>query len=71
MMRLYRRNEVLFAIAWIIVYAVVCGYLRGLGDDSPAMTAGLAAICAGAALFIGKNGLLQKFGLVSWSDNSR
>lgn len=71
MMGLYRKNEVLFAIAWIVVYVVVCGNLRSLGDDSAAMTVGLAAICAGAALFVWRNGLSEKYGLTSWSTNSR
>ena len=71
MMGLYRKNEVLFAVAWIVLYVVVCGNLRSLGDDSPAMMVGLAAICAGLALFIWKNGLSEKYGLASWSENSR
>ena len=50
---------------------VVCGYLRGLGDDSPAMTAGLALVCTPAVLFIVKNGLSQKYGLAGWSGGSR
>ena len=71
MMRLYRKNEVLFAIVWIVLYVVVCGNLRSLGDDSPAMTVGLAAICTGLALFVWKGGLAEKYGLAGWSENSR
>lgn len=71
MMGLYRKNEVLFAVVWIVLYVVVCGNLRSLGDDSPAMTVGLAAICAGVALFIWKNGLSKKYGLAGWADDSR
>lgn len=70
-MKLYQKNEVLFAVAWIVVYVVVCGSLRSLGDDSPAMTVGLAAICLCVALFIGKNGLSKKYGLDGWSKNSK
>ena len=71
MMGLYSKSEVLFAVAWIVVYVVVCGSLRSLGDDSPAMTVGLVAICAGLALFVWKNGLSEKYGLSGWSENSR
>ena len=71
MMNLYRKNPVLFAVMWIVIYVVVMGNLRSLGDDSPAVLAGLAVICAGLALFIWKNGLSEKHGLASWSENSR
>jgi len=71
MMKLYRKNEVLFAVLWIVVYVVVCGNLRSLGDDSPYMTIGLAAISAAMLLFVARNGLVEKYGLARWVKNSR
>ena len=71
MMQFYRKNEVLFAVAWIVVYVVVAGNLRGLGDDSPAMMGGLLAIAAGLAWFVGAHSLAEQFGLTSWAKNPR
>lgn len=71
MMQLYRKNETLFAIAWIVVYVVVAGNLRSLGDDSSAMTAGLLAITAGLVWFVCRNGLVEHYGLTGWSERSR
>ena len=44
MMKLYKKNELLFAILSIVVYVVVCGTLRNMGDDSPYMAIGLILI---------------------------
>ena len=71
MLKLYRNNEVLFAVAWIVVYVIVCGSLRSLGDDSPAMTAGLLGISLAAALFVRRNGLADKYGLDGWAKDPR
>lgn len=71
MMSLYRKNETLFAILWIVIYVVVCGNLRAGGDDSPLMTIGLAAIVGAALLFVTKNGLVEHYGLTRWPENSR
>ena len=38
MIKLYRKNELMFAIGCIVVYVVVCGNLRAPGDDNPYMT---------------------------------
>ena len=71
MLGLYRKNETLFAILWIVLYVVVCGNLRNLGDDSPYMTFGLAVIAATLLWFVARNGLLEKYGLTSWPKNQK
>ena len=69
MMSFYRKNETLFAILWIVVYVVVFGNLRGMGDDYPLTTVGLAVITGAALLFVAKNGLAERYGLTSWAEN--
>lgn len=71
MKRFYENNELLFAIFWIVVYCVVSIPIRGsLGDESPAMLVGLAAIAAGLFLFVKKVGLEKKYGLVKWNGHA-
>ena len=71
MMGLYRKNETLFAVLLIVVYVVVGGTLRNIGDDSPAMVVGLAVIAFGLLAFVARNGLGQKYGLTRWTNNAR
>ena len=71
MKKLYEKNEVLFAVFWIVVYTVAMGNLRNLGDDSPYMMAGLIVISVLMFLFIRKNGLMEKYGLSAWAGNNR
>ena len=71
MIRLYRKNELAFAIACIVGYVVIFGNLRNLGDDSPAMTLGLLIISIVLFLFVRKNGLMEKYGLDRWAKNSK
>lgn len=67
MKKFYEKNELLFAILWIVVYCVVSIPIRGnLGDESPAMLAGLAVIAAGILAFVKKYGLEARYGLVKW-----
>ncbi len=68
MKKLYEKNELTFAILWIVVYCMATIPVRGeLGDESPVMTAVLAIIAAGIALFVGKNRLGEKYGLKKWN----
>ncbi|MCM1330882.1 MAG: CPBP family intramembrane metalloprotease [Ruminococcus sp.] len=67
MKKLYEKNELWFAILWIIVYCVVTIPIRGeLGDGSPVMFIALAVIAAGILFFVKKNKLEEKYGLVKW-----
>ena len=53
MRKFYEKNELWFAIAWIVLYCAVSIPIRGsLGDESPAMLAGLALIAAGLLAFL-------------------
>ena len=72
MMKLYRKNEVLFAVLWIVAYCALTIPIRGeLGDESPLMTAALAALAVGITLFVKMNHLEEKYGLTCWPSNAR
>lgn len=71
-MKLYKKNEILFAVAWIIVYCLATIPIRGeLGDESIWMLAALAAIAAGITIFVKKNHLEEKYGLTGWPKNAK
>lgn len=71
MKRLYEKDKTLFAVACIVVYVLVCGNLRNLGDDSPAMMAGLAVLSAVLFRFVRGNGLMEWCGMNRWAKESR
>lgn len=72
MKKLYEKNELLFAILWIVVYCVVSIPIRGsFGDESIAMLVGLAAVAAGIFAFIKKLHLEEKYGLRKWRSNAK
>lgn len=67
MKKLYEKNELLFAILWIVAYCVIAGTVRGnLGDESPVMTAVLAVFSIGIFVFVKMNGLMERYGLCKW-----
>lgn len=67
MKKLYEKNELWFALLWVIVYCVVCGTIRGsYGIESIAMLLVLAAFAAGILAFVKKYHLEEKYGLVKW-----
>ena len=71
-MKLYKKNEILFAVLWIVVYCLLTIPIRGeLGDDSPWMLVSLLAIAMGIALFVKKNHLEEKYGLTGWPKNTK
>lgn len=72
MKKLYEKSEIWFAVAWIIVYVVVMGNLRGnFGDES--LYSMLAALVMAVVLtvFIVRNRLTERFGLVLWTDSRK
>ena len=72
MKRFYEKNELWFAIAWIVVYCFVSIPIRGsFGDESAAMLAGLAVIAAGLLAFVKTSHLEEKYGLVKWQGRAR
>ena len=72
MKKLYEKNELLFAIGWIVVYCAVSVPIRGaLGDESAAMAAALAVIAAGILSFIKRYRLEARYGLVKWAGSAR
>lgn len=67
MKKLYEKSEIWFAVMWIIIYVVICGNLRNLGDDSPYMMLGLIVISVLMFAFVKANHLEEKYGLNHWS----
>jgi len=67
MNKLYRRSELLFALAWIILYvvgtSVMDGLSEGMGVRSCLTFPFHAALCAGAYLWMRRNDLPAKYGL--------
>lgn len=72
MKKFYEKNELWFAIAWIVVYCGVSVPIRGAyGDESAAMLAGLAVIAAGLLAFVKTAHLEEKYGLIKWRGHAR
>ena len=72
MKKLYEKNEIWFAVLWIVVYCVATIPIRGeLGDESGWMLLALAAIAAGATWFVLRHGLAGKYGLTGWAKDPR
>ena len=72
MRKLYEKNEVLFAVVWILVYCFVMAPIKGsFGWDSIWMLLALLLIAAGITVFVGKNRLEKKVGLSGWPRNTR
>ena len=72
MRKLYEKDEIWFAVLWILVYCFALNPIRGnLGDDSIWMTIVLLVIAALATVFIKKNRLEKKYGLTGWPQNTK
>lgn len=72
MIKLYKKNELLFAILWILAYCFITGPIRGnFGDGSPLMLAVLAVIAAGIFAFTKINHLENKYGLCKWQGKAK
>lgn len=62
--KLYEKNEIWFAVAWILIYVLVTGNLRdNFGDESPMTLLGLAVILMLLLVFVYRNHLSEKYGL--------
>ena len=72
MRKIYEKNEIGFAILWILVYCFTTIPIRGnLGDESIWMTIVLFVIAVGATVFVKKNHLEKKYGLTGWPQNTK
>lgn len=72
MKKFYEKNELWFAITWIVVYCGVSVPIRrAYGDESAAMLAGLAVIAAGLLAFVKTAHLEEKYGLIKWRGHAR
>ena len=64
MKKLYDKNEILFAVLWIVGYCMILAPIRqNCGDESIPMLLVLAAIAAGSTAFILRHHLGEKYGL--------
>ena len=64
MRRLYEKNEVLFAVLWIVAYCVVMAPIKGkLGYGSFWWLAAMLVFAAGILMFVKANHLEEKYGL--------
>ena len=71
MKKLYEKNELLFAILWIVAYVVIAGTVRGnFGDESVIMTAVLAVFAVGIFAFVKLSHLEERYGLCKWMDKA-
>ena len=67
MNKLYRKNQVLFAVLWIAAYCLIITPIRGqMGDDSLVMLAALAVFACVITMFVRANQLSGIFGIDHW-----
>ena len=72
MRKFYEKNEVLFAVGWILVYCLVMMPVRGeSGDESVWTLLALAGIAAGITIFVKLHHLEEKYGLAGWPKNTK
>lgn len=65
MKKFYEKSELWFSITWIIIYVAIMGNLRNnFGDESIFSLLGVLIIAAILTIFILKNNLKEKYGLV-------
>lgn len=72
MKKWYEKNELRFALIWILIYCFVSLPLRSaLGDTHPLLSLWFAVFAGVLLLFMKQNGLLAKYGLVKWQGPAR
>ena len=72
MKKLYEKNELLFALCWILIYCLGIGTIRAyFGDESLWMFLGLALFVTAILTFIFRNHLEEKYGLCRWPEDSK
>ncbi len=68
MLRLYKKSELWFALAWIIIYVTGASVADSLSDiiglQKSVTLIFLGILCTVALLWLNKNGLLKKYGLI-------
>ena len=67
MRKFYEKNEVLFAVIWILAYCFVVAPIKGnFGYSSVWMLLALLAFAAGITAFVKAYHLEKKYGLAGW-----
>ena len=67
MKKLYEEKEVLFAVAWILIYCLLIAPIRGqYGDGSLALLAAMSLFAVAITVFVKKYNLEEKYGLKRW-----
>nr|WP_072537594.1 CPBP family intramembrane glutamic endopeptidase [Anaerococcus mediterraneensis] len=72
MYRLYQKNEINFAILWIVIYCLITTSIKGnFGDESLYILIGLVFIAFSITFFINNHKLKEKYGLDKYPENSK
>ena len=72
MLKLYEKNEILFAVLWILLYCFVSIPIRGnFGDESIWMLLALFLIAVGITVFVKRHHLEEKYGLSRWPKDTK
>lgn len=72
MKELYDKSEIWFSVAWIMIYVIVMGNMRGsFGDESIWSTLAILAIAGVLTAFLVKNRLAERHGLTLWKDSKK
>lgn len=72
MRRLYDKNEITFAVLWIVIYCFLTIPVRGnFGDNSIWMLVVLMLVAIGITVFVRKNKLENKYGLDHWPKDQK
>ena len=72
MRKFYEKNEILFAVLWILVYCFVLVPIKGnFGYESIWMTLALFLFAVGITIFVKSNHLEKKYGLTGWPVNTK
>lgn len=73
MKKLYEKSEIWFAVIWIIAYVVLCSAADSFSESLGVMKSVTAPLCALLSviifLWIRKNGLSEKYGLIPFKGN--
>ena len=72
MLKFYEKNQIVFAVLWIVAYCMIIAPIRGTyGDGSIQMLLGLIVFSLGLTLFVKGNRLENRFGLDRWPENMK
>ncbi|MBQ8093666.1 MAG: hypothetical protein IJ242_08840 [Clostridia bacterium] len=72
MRKLYEKNEILFAVLWIVGYCIIIGTIKGnFGIESIPMLLALVVFTAAIITFVKMNHLEEKYGVAGWPKDTK